>query len=156
MGGMAKSGKVKMDTRVLDDIRKHVPDNRRDALVAVGLDIETTYHRNAPRDTGSMAESIYTQLNDGVYQEGKSTSLAAIESLVEFLNPDAQIVHVPEPHRDDVAHIGPMVAHAIHNEFGTQRMAAIPTLTDAVAYARANIGKRHKAAFIKIATNGHR
>lgn len=153
---MAKGGRVTLNTKTLDDIRKNIPGNRDGVLVSIAADVEGYYREHAPRDTGSMAEGAYTQLQDKAYREGKQTSASMVQTMVRALNPAAEVVELPKPSNKQTAHVGPIVAHAPPNEFGSRYMAARPTLTNAVARANANLKSKHKAAFVKLVTNGHR
>ncbi len=153
---MAKGIKVTRSTRVMDDIRKAIPNNRRNLLVGIGASIEKDYRANAPRDTGSMAESPYTQLADEVYENGKRSSVAAVEARVYALNPDAEFTPLPKPTKLSAAYVGPSVGHSMVNEFGGHNMAARPTLTNAANRSRSNLDSEHKDLVIKLVTNGHR
>lgn len=78
---MAKrTSRVQKNTAVLNSIRKALPENTRALVVGMATGVEEYYRDNAPRDTGSMAESVYVQLKDSAYQHGKPTSAGAVES----------------------------------------------------------------------------
>lgn len=153
---MAKGISTRLNTKKLDDIRKNLPANRDAVLVEIAAGVEADYRNFAPRDTGSMAEGAYTQLQDSAYRDGQPTSANMVQGMVRALNPAANVVELPTPSNKSTAHVGPVVAHAVPNEFGTSRMSARPTLTTAVARAKSALTGQHKAAFVKLVTNGHR
>lgn len=148
--------RVQKNTAVLNAIRKAMPENTRAFVVEMATDMETYYRDNAPRDTGSMAESTYTQLKDGVYMDGKETSLSAVEGIAKGLRPEAQISPSPVPTNDTTAYVKPVVLHYIFNEYGTSRMPARPVMAQARAHAQANLKSRHMAAAVKVVTDGRK
>jgi hypothetical protein len=60
------------------------------------------------------------------------------------------------PTNATTAYVAPIVAHHIFNEFGTTRMAARPTLSQARAKVQAELKSKYKDLFVKVATNGHK
>ena len=148
--------RVTKSTKVLNSIRKALPENTRDLVVGMATGVEEYYRDNAPRDTGSMAESVYIQLKDGAYQHGKPTSAGAVESQARALNPDAKMTPLPTPTNDTTAYVAPVVGHTAVNEFGSTRMPARPTLHQAVAHVQGKLKGKYAHLFIKVATNGHK
>lgn len=118
--------------------------------------VEDYYRDHAPRDTGSMAETAYTQLKDGAYQHGQKTSVSAVEAQAHSLNPDAKIVPLPTPTNDTTAYVAPIVGHFPPNEFGSNKMAARPTLSQARAHVQSQLKSQYMHLFKKVATNGHK
>lgn len=148
--------RVQKNTAVLNSIRKASPENTRALVVGMATGVEDEYRKNAPRDTGAMAESAYVQLKDGAYQKGHSTTASAVEAQALALNPDAQIAELPTPTNDTTAYVAPITAYWHYNEFGTTKMAARPTLTQARATVQSELKTKYKDLFVKVATNGHR
>lgn len=146
--------RIQKNTATLNAIRKAMPENTRALVVGMATGVEEEYRRNAPRETGSMAESAYVQLKDGAYQKGKKTSASAVEAQALGLNPDAQIVPLPRPTNDTTAYVAPIVAHWQFNEFGTRYMAARPTLTQARGKVQGELKTKYKHLFTQVATNG--
>lgn len=148
--------RVQKNTSVLNSIRKALPENTRELVVGMATGVEDYYRDHAPRDTGSMAESAYTQLKDGAYQHGKKTSVSAVEEQARSLNPKAEIAPLPTPTNDTTAYVAPVVTHWLHNEFGTTRMAARPTLHEARKHVQSKLKSDYAHLFKKVATNGHK
>lgn len=154
---MAKKGmSVTIITTVLDSIRKALPQNEHDLVVGLAAAIEAEYRKTAPRDTGSMAETIHVKMKDGVYQHGKKTSEAAVEAQAKSLNPDATIVSQPTPAEKNVAYVAPIVGHFAYNEYGTTKRAARPTLQQARNKVRGELNSKHKYLIYRVVTNGHK
>lgn len=154
---MAKrTNRIQKNTAVLNAIRKALPENTHALVVEMATDVESNYNQLAPRDSGSMAESAYVQMQDGAYQNGQKTSVSAIEAQARALNPDVEIAPLPTPTNDTTAYVAPLAAHWIFNELGTTRMAARPTLTTARAIAASNLKSKHKDALLKVVTDGRR
>lgn len=148
--------RVTKSTHVLQAIRKALPENTEALVVGMSEGVEDYYRDHAPRDTGSMAESAYTQLKSGAFQHGKPTSAAAIESLARGLNDKAKIVPLPIPTNDTTAYVAPIVGHWGYNEFGTRFMAARPTLHEARAHVQSRLKTEYMHLFTKVATDGHK
>lgn len=148
--------RVTKSTHVLNSIRKALPDNTHDLVVGMATGVEDYYRDHAPRDTGSMAESAYVQLKDGAYQHGEKTSVASVEAQAKALNPDAEIVPLPTPTNDTTAYVAPITGHFPHNEFGTTKRAARPTLHEARKHVQSRMKSEYAHLFTKVATNGHR
>lgn len=153
---MAKGTRVTIIKTVLDSIRKALPENERNAVLGLAEAVEDEYRKTAPRDTGSMAESVYTKTKSGVYQHGDKTTEAAVEAKAKSLNPDAEIHPLPTPPEKSVAYVAPIVGHFPHNEYGTTKMAARPTLQRARNKVRSELDNKHRALFYRVVTNGHR
>lgn len=146
--------RVTKSTHALNAIRKAMPENTRELVVGMSTAVEDEYRKNAPRDTGSMAESAYVQLKDGAYQHGNKTTVSAVEAAALALNPDAKIQHLPTPTNETTAYVAPVVTHWLFNEWGTRYMAARPTLTQARAKVQRELKTKYKHLFVKVATNG--
>ena len=154
---MAKrTNRVQKNTAILNSIRKALPENTRALVVGMATGVEEYYRDHAPRDTSSMAESAYVQLKDGAYQHGKATSVGAVESHARQLNADAKMSPLPTPTNDTTAYVAPITGHWVYNEYGTSRMAARPTLTQARAHVQARLKSEYAHLFTKVATNGHK
>lgn len=154
---MAKrTTRVQINSAPLNEIRKALLDNTRAFVVEMATDMEQYYRENAPRDTGSLAESVYVQMKDGVYVNGKRSSLGAVESKALSLNPHAEMEPSPTPTNETTAYIKPLVKHFAFVEYGTTRMPARPVMTQARAQAQQNLKTRHLGTAQKIATNGRR
>jgi hypothetical protein len=143
-------------TTVLNSIRKAMPENTKELVVGMATGVEEYYRDNAPRDTGSMAESAYVQLKDGAYQRGKRTSVGAIQTLAKALNPKAIMMPLPLPTNDTTAYVAPVVGHWIANEYGENGRAARPTLTQARAHVQGQMKTKYAHLFKKVVTNGHK
>ena len=148
--------RVTKSTAVLNAIRKALPDNTEALVVGMAEGVEDYYRDNAPRDTGSMAESAYTQLKSGAFQHGKPTTASAVEAGARALNPDAEIVPLPKPTNETTAYVAPIVGHFPHNEFGTDRIAARPTLMQARKYVQSQLKSKYMHLFKKVVTDGRK
>lgn len=148
--------RVTKSTKVLNSIRKALPENTRDLVVGMATGVEEYYRDHAPRDTGSMAESAYVQLKEGAYQKGKPTTVSAVEAQARGLNPDAKMVPLPTPTNETTAYVAPVTGHWVYNEYGSSRMAARPTLTQARKYVQSRLKTEYAHLFVKVATNGHK
>ena len=154
---MAKSRTlVTITTNILDSIRRALPKNTHDLVLGLATDIEEEYRKNAPRDTGSMAESAYTKMSDGAYQHGNKTTDSAVASQAMMLNPDAKTTPLATPTEKNVDYVAPIVDHFIYNEYGTTRMAARPTLQQSRNRVRNNLSTKHRDLLNRVVTNGHR
>lgn len=150
------TNRVVKNTATLNAIRKAMPENTQALVLAMATDMGEQFAMLAPRDTGSMAESTYVQAKDGAYQDGKSVSISAIESMAKGLNPDVEFRPLPVPTNDTTAYVAPLAAHYEYVEFGTRYMAARPTMATAKAIVRRNMMSKHKAALERVVTDGRR
>jgi HK97 gp10 family phage protein len=101
--------KVHLDTRELDRIAKQTGTRSEDVMRGLAFEMEAEMKQRAAVDTGAMRASVYTVTKDSDgYQAAAQTS-----------------PH-PRPSGKVIANVGPSVEYAIHQEFGTSRMAAQP------------------------------
>lgn len=145
--------RVTKSTAVLNAIRKALPENTQALVVGMATAVEEEYRATAPRDTGSMAETAYVQLQDGAYQHGRPTSVNAVEAQALALNPKAKIVELPHPTNATTAYVAPIVLHWIFDNWGTTRRAGTGTLNKARARVQAELKTKYKDLFVKVVTN---
>jgi hypothetical protein len=108
----------------------------QDACAESGHAIQATYEQNAPKDTRSMSLSVYVHGADGQSDYGTRTAAA------DAVNPRVAILpELPAPPKPGAV-VGVAASHGVHNEFGTSRMPARPTFTDAVETERARFVDR--------------
>ena len=155
-GKGSRVGRVQKSTATLNAIRKAMPENTQALVLDMATDMGEQFAILAPRDTGSMAESTYVQARDGAYQDGKPTTVGAIEAMARALNPDVEFTPLPVPTNDTTAYVAPLAKHYEYVEFGTRYMAARPTMATAKAIVRRNMMTKHKAALERVATDGRR
>jgi hypothetical protein len=148
--------RVQKNTAVLNAIRKAMPENTRQFVVDVATDMAEQFAILAARDTGAMAESVYVQMKDGAYLDGKPTSVSAVEAIAKALRPDAEMSPSPIPTNDTTAYVKPVVKYYVFVERGTTKMAARPAMATARAIAQRNLKSKHMPAMNKIVTDGHR
>ena len=109
-------------------------DNTRATVLQAAQDFRTTANQLAPRDTGSLASSIY--VNDG-----ESSDYGERVGAAQALN--REVVILPEIAPEFVISlsggdastgvvVGVAASHGIFQEFGTRYMAAQPFMTPAV------------------------
>lgn len=146
--------RVTKSTAVLNRIRKALPENTRDLVVGMATGVEDEYRATAPRDTGAMAESAYTQLQEGAYQHGVKTSVTAVEEQALALNATAQIAPLPTPTNATTAYVAPITGYWIHDNFGTRYRAGTGTLSRARAKVQSELKTKYKDLFVKVATDG--
>jgi HK97 gp10 family phage protein len=111
--------KVHLDTRELDRIAKQTGMRSEDVMRDLAFLMEAEMKQRAAYETGAMRGSVYT-----VTQKSDGYSKAAAEAKEK--NPDVETAPHPTPSGKVIANVGPSVEYAIHNEFGTSKMAAHP------------------------------
>lgn len=155
---MAKSQvfRVTKNTAPLQRIRKALNANARDLVIGLATGMEEYYRDNAPRDTGSMAETVHVKMKDGTYQHGNKTAEGAVVAQARALNPKAKVVYLPNPTNDTTAYVAPIVEHWQVNEFGSRNRAARPTLTQARAHVQGQLMTKYKHLFEKVVTDGQK
>lgn len=118
-----------LDTRVLDDIIRNLPGNRRDAIAKVAFSLEARTKINirdmGAVDTGALLNSV------AVSMQGNSDVDAAMAE-ARARNPDAEVSPLPVPGDDHTAYVGPTVGYATEVHFGTGTMPGRPYLLQAV------------------------
>jgi HK97 gp10 family phage protein len=110
---------IRLDTRELDRIAKQTGMCSEDVMRDLAFQMEAEMKQRAAYDTGAMRDSVYT-----VTKESDGYQQAAAE--VTGKNPDAETAPHPTPSGKVVANVGPSVEYAVHQEFGTSKMAAQP------------------------------
>ena len=116
---------VTLNTKVLDDIIKHLDGNVAEAVARVAFAIEARAKQKAPVDTGALRASIYTSLKDG------GMGVKAMNE-ARSLRPDVLTDPLPMPRDNHTAYVGPTVEYALGIEIGTVRRAGTPYLQPAV------------------------
>lgn len=135
---MARNSVVKLDTRKLNQIIKHLPGNTTDAVGSVAFSVERKAKMKAPVDTGALRASIYTRL--GTRKDGFDQASTSARGR----NPDATLTEIPQPENNQTAHVGPSVEYAIEVEYGTHKKAARPYLTPAVREVERELAQHFK------------
>jgi len=119
---MARNVTVTFDTKVLDNLIKHLDGNVEEAVNKAGFVVEGKAKLRAPVDTGALRASIYTSI------KGRATTAM---NKARSLNPDAGIVPLPVPDNNHTVYVGPSVEYAAEVELGG-RHAAQPYLLPAM------------------------
>jgi HK97 gp10 family phage protein len=114
--------KLTLDTRELERIAAGLNRNKREVVKAVAFEIERMAKQLAPKDTSSLANSIYTQIEGGGGSSPQEPSNGA------------QMEELPAPSGDIIAIVGTGMEYAAYQEFGTSKMASQPYLGPAVEY----------------------
>lgn len=122
---MARNVTVTFDTKVLDNLIKHLDGNVEEAVNKAGFVVEGKAKLRAPVDTGALRASIYTSI------KGRTT---AAMNKARSLNPDAGIVPLPVPDNNHTVYVGPSVEYGAEVELGGQH-AAQPYLLPAMREA---------------------
>lgn len=115
-----------VNTSVLDEIIKNLGVNTSQAVRATAFAIEGKAKKNAPVDTGALANSIYVRVGGQPAEMPVMTKPRQIEAA------EGKRVELPEPENNSTAHVGPSVEYALYQELGTNDMAAHPFLGPAV------------------------
>ncbi len=149
---MIRGTRIQKNTSVLNTIRKNLEANTHDLVVDMATDMAEQFAILAVRDTGAMAESVYVSMIDGVYQDGRKTSLAVIEGDMKAKRPEAKASPLPTPTNETTAYVAPLAGYFPYVEFGTTRMIARPAMSTARAIAQRNLKDKHRAAFEKVCT----
>ncbi len=131
---MAKKFNGTLDTRVLDNLIKHLDGNIEDAVASAAFMIEGRAKINAPTDTGALKASIYTSLKKG----GKASGAMAA---AKAMRPDAGINALPVPKDNFTAHVGPSVEYGQEVHDGTSTMPGRPYLAKALRETEADLKK---------------
>lgn len=120
---------TQLDTRVLDDIIRNLPGNRREAIRKVAFSLEARTKINIRDmeavDTGALLNSVGVSM-----QGGGDVDTAMAEAKAR--NPDAELTPLPVPSDDHTAYVGPTVGYAAEVHFGTGTMPGRPYLLQAV------------------------
>lgn len=116
---------ITLDTRVLDDLIKHVGGDVAEAVAKTAFAVEARAKVKAPVDTGALRASIYVSTKGGS-RFSKARSAAAA------LRPNTGINELPVPSDDHTAYVGPSVEYGAAVEMGSARRAGTPYLLPAV------------------------
>ena len=118
---------IKLDTSILDKIRKELPEKTQVVGRKMAFRVEYYAKQYAPIETGTLRNSIYTvtQISDGFGAAAKSPRRKKGAAAVEF-------ERHPSPSGHIIANVGPCVQYAEYQEFGTSRMKGKPYMIPAV------------------------
>lgn len=129
---------TELDTRVLGNILKNLPGNKKKTVAKAAFVVEERAKINIQQmdaiDTGALLNSTTTSLKDGDRMQG------AIADALEA-NPDVVITPLPVPRDDGTAYTGPTVEYGAEVHFGTGTMAGRPYLINAVRETEAEFRK---------------
>lgn len=125
---------VSVRSNIASLVRTKIRDNMRAAVDASALNIQTRASQTAPRDTGSLAESIY-------HNNGTDSDYTSRTAQARSLNHDVVILDEIDPEfvislstGDDngyVVVVGAAASHGIFQEYGTRFMRSSPFMTPA-------------------------
>ena len=138
--------RITKQTKVLQTIRKELPERAEELVIAMAIDLENEFAENAPRDTTAMAETVYSQTSHGAYYRGKPTTVAAMEARAKALNPDAEMSPSPKPTNRTTVYIKPIVKYFQWVEFGS----SVRPGTHTMARARVTVQNRLKGEYKKL------
>lgn len=132
---------VQIDTRVLDDLIKHLDGNVAEAIAKTAFGVEARAKLKAPVDTGALRASHYTSLKDS-----HSTRFATARQDAIGRRPDAVLEPLPIPKNDHEAYVGPSVDYAeeVHN--GTTSKVGRPFLLQAARETESDLREFLKKA----------
>ena len=115
------------------DIANNLPDVLSKIVRKVAFDIQSDAQSLAPRDTGFMANSIYTKTSqDSSYGQCKNPPVKITKKGRPYKDPPHLLEEVESPPDDLTAYIAVGANYGIYVEYGTRHMAAQPYLTPAV------------------------
>lgn len=134
---MARNVTVELDTKVLDNLIKHLNGNVEEAVNKAGFVVEGKAKLRAPIDTGALRASIYTSIkgNRQRFESAKGKAIAESHNvnsrgrIQPLTNED--IVQLPEPKDNHTVYVGPSVEYGAEVELGGQH-AAQPYLLPAM------------------------
>ena len=116
---------ITLDTKVLDDMIRHLDGNIAEAVAKIAFSVEARAKVKAPIDTGALRSSIYTELkgrND--YNRARAEAIARRPGVVTNA--------LPTPKDKHTAYVGPSVEYGAAVHFGTRYMTGRPFLLEAV------------------------
>lgn len=128
---------VELDTKVLDNLIKHLNGNVEEAVNKTGFVVEGKAKLRAPVDTGALRASIYTSI------KGRATTAM---NKARSLRPDAGIVPLPTPDNNHTVYVGPSVEYGHLIELGESNRPARPYLLPAVREAERELMELLKKA----------
>lgn len=140
--------RVTLDTSRLDRIIKNSGANAHDLVRAVAFAVEAQAKPRTAIDTGALRNSIYTRIG------AKVDGGAAAHAEARARNPKAELVTLPEPQSNTVAHVGPGVAYGLEQEFGSARQAGHPYLVPAVREVERDLARQFSRELRRVATDG--
>jgi HK97 gp10 family phage protein len=117
----------------------HITQQTRAAVDQTASDIQANASARAPRDTGSLAESIYvTNGTDSDYVErvGSAESLNHNVVILDEIDPEFAISLGGGPAATYASVVGVAAAHGIFQELGTRFQSPQPFLIGSVEVAR--------------------
>ena len=112
-----------------------IQQNTRNAVLQTAADVQERAHAVAPRDTGSLAESIYINNGDtSDYGQRTATAQGLNKDVVilEEIRPEFVISLSGGNDASFVAVVGVAAGHGIFNELGTRHMRPQPFMYPAV------------------------
>lgn len=134
---------TELDTRILDDILKHLDGNTADKIAKAAFAVEGRAKTKIPVDTGAARASIHTSLSSG----DRSDDAMADASV---RRPGVELTPLPVPRDSHTAYVGPSVEYAAALEFGSAGRAAQPYLVPAVRETEAEF----RAMWKDVVTDG--
>jgi hypothetical protein len=148
--------RITKNTKVLQQIRKELPEREQELVVRMAIDLEHEFALNAPRDTTAMAESVYTQTSWGTFKNGSPTTVASVEARAKALNPDAEMSPSPTPGKGkfSVAYVKPIVRYFVWQEFGSAKMPGRNTMAKARAVVQRKLKSEYKKLFEDVLIKG--
>jgi hypothetical protein len=133
-GKMAKKFNGTLDTRVLDNLSKHLDGNVSEAVASAAFMVQGRAKVKAPVDTGALEGSIGVSMKRG----GNANAAAAV---ARARRPDAVISALPVPKDDHTAFVGPSVEYGMEVELGSSKRAGRPYLGPALRETEADLKK---------------
>lgn len=140
------NARVTLDTRKLNQIIRNLPGNTEQYVRAIAFNVEAKAKTLAPIDTGALRASIYTRTS-------KQDNTPQAHSAAKAQRPDAKLVELPAPPNQTTAHVGPGVAYALEQEFGSATHGAQPFLTPAVREVERNLARQFAREARRVATD---
>lgn len=134
---------TELDTKVLDDILKHLDGNTADKIAKAAFAVEGRAKTKIPVDTGAARASIYTSLSNGERSDDAMADASA-------RRPGVELTPLPVPRDNHTAHVGPSVEYGMAIELGAANRAAQPYLVPAVRETEAEF----RAMWKDVVTDG--
>lgn len=128
------SFKVVLNTARLTGLYSRLTPKARAAVQDAAEDMRDRASQLAPRDTGSLAASLYVATPDGSDYSQRASAARALNSratIVSEVTPDQVLSLGGESGKGFIAVVGIAVEHGVFNELGTRFMAPQPFMVPA-------------------------